>query len=285
MDRILVTGAAGFIGRALVPRLRVKGHEVFEATSASGDVAEDRTWASFPSADAVVHLAGRSFIPDSWNDPGDFIRGNVLGTIGAVEYCRKHGARLVFISSYLYGHPEVLPIAETAPLDAKNPYAFSKKLSEDTCRFYASAFGIGVTILRPFNVFGPGQAEPFLVPFILRQVKAGGPVRVKDLGPKRDYVYVDDVADAVAAAIRVRPDFGIFNIGSGESWSVEELINLIQTMLGTDYPIESRHERRRDEVMDTVADIRKARTDLGWSPAFGLRGGLEDMFSKEIECL
>ena len=277
MSSILVTGASGFIGSHLVPRLRERGHEVFAATSRSGDVAEEDTWAGYPNAEVVIHLAGKAFVPASWEQPAAFIRSNLLGTVGALGYCVQRSARLVFVSSYLYGRPETLPIRESAPLLANNPYALSKKLAEEACGFFGASMGAEITILRPFNVYGAGQSDSFLVPSIIRQVRAGRQVRVKDLEPKRDYVYVDDVVRAIQAAACRRGESGVFNIGSGVSYSVEDLIRVVQRVMGTDIPVSSDGERRKDEVMDTVADITEARRHLGWEPEWTLEAGVRKM--------
>ena len=277
MTRILVTGAPGFIGRYLVPELRSAGHDVIAMTSASGDVAEKSTWAGFPQTEVVVHLAARSFVPDSWNDPGGYIRANLLGTVAALGYCRAHEARLVFLSSYLYGDPERLPISEHAPLVAQNPYALSKKLAEEACRFFADRFGVNVTVLRPFNVYGAGQSEQFLIPSIIRQLEQGEEIRVKDLAPRRDYVYVRDVVRAIAKAAEGRRGFGVFNVGSGTSHSVEALIGIIQEVWRKQLPVVSAEERRKGEIMDTIADISHAEREIGWKPHYTLRQGLADM--------
>jgi nucleoside-diphosphate-sugar epimerase len=198
--------------------------------------------------------------------------------MAALSYCQRHGARLVFLSSYLYGHPRHLPIGESAPLVATNPYALSKKLAEESCQFFAAACGVAVTVLRPFNVFGHGQSDAFLVPSLIRQVVSGDVLRVKDLVPKRDYVYVRDVVDAIAMATRSHEGYRVLNIGAGRSYSVAELIETVQAVWGSDLPVVSDDERRADEIMDTVADITQAEQVLGWKPRFTLRQGLEEMF-------
>jgi nucleoside-diphosphate-sugar epimerase len=202
------------------------------------------------------------------------MRSNLLGTIEALEFCRRHGARLVFLSSYMYGEPERLPIDETAPVIARNPYALSKKLAEDACRFYAESFGTSVTVFRPFNVYGPGQAEPFLVPFIARQIWEGKEIRVKDLAPRRDYVYVQDVVDGIVSGAEQGLGYQLFNLGSGQSHSVEELIAAMQLVSGSALPVTTAGERRPEEIMDTVADISAARRAFGWTPGYSLRDGL-----------
>ena len=277
MSRVLVTGASGFIGRHLVPRLGAEGHVAIAIHRAAGDVAAPATWKGLPGADVVVHLAAKSFVPDSWESPGSFLRTNLTGTVEALEYCRAHGARLVFPSSYLYGDAVRQPISESSALVAKNPYALSKKLGEEACQFFADQFGVNVTILRPFNIYGLGQSETFLVPTIIKQLTTRKEVRVRDLEPRRDYVYVLDVVDAITGAVGHERGCGVFNIGSGTSHSVAELIQTIQQVWGTDVPVRSDGVRRKDEIMDTVADVSRAEQLLGWKPRFTLRQGLEDL--------
>lgn len=281
MSRVLVTGASGFIGRHLIPRLREEGFEPVEVCRSAGDVSERTTWERFPPVDVVVHLAARSYVPDSWEVPADFLRTNLTGALEALEYCRLHNARLVFPSSYMYGDAGSQPIPESHPLVAKNPYALSKKLAEDAARFFAERFNVRTTILRPFNIYGPGQSEAFLIPWILRQLKSGTEVRVKDVEPRRDYVYVLDVVDAIVKAISFDGEFGVFNLGSGASHSVAEVIATMQDVWGTRLPVRSDGLRRKDEIMDTVADVSQAAQQLGWVPRFTLRQGLEDLHASE----
>ncbi|MEO5691687.1 MAG: NAD(P)-dependent oxidoreductase [Usitatibacter sp.] len=276
-----MTGANGFIGRHLVPSLRERGHTVVEATRVDGDVADSATWARFPRTDVVVHLAGRSFVPDSWTDPRSFVESNVVGTWTALEHCRAHGARMVYLSSYLYGAPAHLPIAETAPLAVMNPYALTKKQAEQACAFYASTHGLGITVLRPFNVYGSGQPASFLVPAVLEQLRGGVEIVVKDATPRRDYVYVTDVVSAVVQALPAPRGFRVFNVGSGVSHSVADLVDLVQAVWGTSLPVRDSADRRPHEIMDTVADIRAAAAGLGWAPRFSLRAGLEEMRSRD----
>lgn len=281
MSKVLVTGATGFIGRHLCPRLRSAGHEVIATSSASGDVSDSQWWSQLSPADVVVHLAGRTFVPDSWRDPAAYMRANLLGAMGALDYCRAHRARLVFLSSYLYGNPRSQPISEDAPLMANNPYGLSKLLAEEACRFYATRLGVSVAILRPFNVYGPGQGEDFLVPFIIQQIRAGGEVRVKDLKPKRDYVHVGDVVEAIALCLDLQEAWCVFNVATGRSHSVGELIEIAQRAAGTDLPVISAEEVRPDEIMDTVADISRARTVLGWNPQWELATGIAALLARE----
>jgi len=180
---------------------------------------------------------------------------------------------LIFISAYLYGVPEKLPIPESASLCANNPYALSKKLAEDACRFYSDHYGTSITILRPFNIYGPGQGTKFLIPSIVEQIMRGVSLKVKDLEPKRDYLYIDDLTDAFLSSIEKPQRFDILNIASGTSHSVAEVIDLIQSIAKTNLPVYSAGERRQQEIMDTRGDVTRAHEILGWRPRWSLRAG------------
>lgn len=281
MSRILATGTKGFIGRVLVKQLQKQSHEVVEFSSSSGNVAEAKFWNKLPETDAVIHLAARSFVPDSWDDPTEFLHVNVIGTGHALEYCRKHKARLVFVSAYLYGIPGRLPIQESDPVQPNNPYALSKKLAEQICEFYSSYWEVPVTIIRPFNVFGPGQRTEFLISEILSQVRNCKEIRVKDLEPRRDYIYLDDMVDALIRALNAPDGFNVLNIGSGISYSVREIIDLIQQEAGTNLPVHSDQTVRQQEIPDVKADIACAEKLIGWVPRHSMVDGIANLLKME----
>lgn len=272
-----MTGAAGFIGRHLMPALQRVGDSVVAVDRSAGDLEDESTWSALPAADVVVHLAGKSFVPASWSEPSRHVRANMSGVLAALEYCRRHQARLVYLSSYLYGAPEALPIPETAAIRATNPYALSKLLAEQACQFYAEQFGLHVTVLRPFNAYGPGQGTSFLIPEIVSAVQSGNSIRIKDLEPRRDYVHVEDLVRAIVAATRNTDGYRVFNIGSGVSHSVADVIGLIQRIWGTSLPVISESIRRPGEIMDTVADVTAAASGLGWRPQISLADGLRSL--------
>ena len=274
MSNIILTGSTGFIGSNLLKALRALDHNVIELNRSSGNVAETATWSSLPASEIVIHLAALTFVPDSWIDPYQYIQTNLQGTICALEYCKKHKAKLIFMSSYMYGKAISLPICEEAEIKAFNPYSLSKKMAEEACSFYAENFDVKITILRPFNVYGPGQKTEFLIPSVIKQLMEGESVKVKVLEPKRDYIYIDDVIAFIIKGMQLDDKFNVFNIGTGISYSVAELIQAIQDVMKTDFPVYASGEKRMDEVLDTKADISKAAHLLNWTPEFTLKSGI-----------
>ena len=287
MNKILITGASGFIGRALVSKLKVQGRDVVSVDSADGDIANQQTLAKFAPQDIahVFHLAGKTFVPDSWDDPQSFCHTNVQGTINVLEYCRKSRTPLTYVSAYVYGHPDALPIREDSAIRPSNPYALTKRLAEQACEFYAAEHDLQVATIRPFNVYGIGQGANFLIPSIINQVlDSGAKIVVKDLQPKRDYVYLEDLLKALLATLNTNSKgYNVYNIGSGVSLSVKEVIDVVQDVAGTHKKIICENLVRTNELMDVVADISKAGNDLGWHPEYSFRAGIENIIRSEQE--
>lgn len=281
---VLVTGGTGFIGTAVTAASRKAGREVIALGWGDGDIAAPETLSRHRGRgiSSVIHCAGRTFVPDSWTDPAGFMTTNLLGTLRVLEFCRAEGARLIHLSAYIYGQPEKLPIAESAPVRANNPYALSKHMAEQACRFHAEQFGVPVTILRPFNVYGPGQARQFLIPAILAQLH-GTTIEMLDLEPRRDYVFLPDLVNAILRAeMLTTPGCRVVNIGSGQSVSVAEIVAAAQAAAGTSLKVVSRGKRRPNEIPDVIADITAARDLLDWSPRSGLAEGLKECWRAHV---
>ncbi len=271
----IVTGANGFIGQALCRSLDAKGWNVVPLSSADGNVATLETWRHLPPARVLFHLAGRSFVPDSWTQGPDFVSTNVVGTENALNYCREHGARLVLASAYVYGIPKRLPIRESDTPVPNNPYALTKRLAENLCEFSSVHQGVAATALRIFNVYGPGQRDEFLIPKVLKQVESRSEIRLLDLTPRRDYIYLSDVIDAFLKAAELSSGFRAINVGSGRSLSVAEIVHKIQTVAGTQLPVASELIARLQEIPDVVADVTLAEQILGWRPQVSFEMGID----------
>ncbi|MBU2699167.1 nucleoside-diphosphate-sugar epimerase [Sporomusaceae bacterium BoRhaA] len=279
MTKVFVTGATGFIGQALIKKMISLGYEVQGCSTQNGDIACRQTLENYDFSDVsqIFHLAAKTFVPNSWVNPAEFYRVNVQGTNEVLDICRKNRIGLTYISAYIYGNPLCLPISEDCSITPNNPYGHSKYLAEQLCRFYSENFGVSVKIIRPFNVYGSGQTENFLVPTLIKQALLNDEIKVKNLVPKRDYVYIDDVVSAIISASQLSKLFGIYNIGSGYSVSVQEIIDRVQHILGSNKPVVSENEIRINEINDVVADISLAMSELHWTPLCSLDKGLTKM--------
>jgi nucleoside-diphosphate-sugar epimerase len=276
MKNILVTGSKGFIGKVLTSKLLSWGYNVLGFDVDDGDITVKGSLEIFKKQNisTVFHLAGRTFVPESWTDPEVFYRVNVLGALTSLEFCRETGARLTYISSYLYGKPDYLPVDELHPIKVYNPYNHSKTVAEDICRFFKDNFHLDVLILRPFNAFGPGQSDRFIIPQIIKQVLDPHieKVEVMDLRPKRDYLYINDLVDALVLSMDAPQD--IYNVGSGYSMSVEDIITTVIELTGIRKPYVSINVERPNEIFDLYADITKISGVFNWHPVTSFSDGI-----------
>ena len=277
MSKILVTGSNGFIGKNLVSKLKASGHSVIEF---SGDILEDESYRKLHREEIshCFHLAAKSFVPDSWKSPAHFMEINVLGTEKVLEFCKTQNCSLTFISSYLYGAPKYLPIDEKHPVQTPNPYALSKHLAEELCKFYAEHFKLKISVIRPFNIYGPNQDGRFLIPELISKFLGKDEVvEVKDLTPKRDYVYISDVVEAIEGTLNIKDNYTVLNIGSGYSLSVMEIVEKIKTLSNSGKAVKSNNETRVNEIPDTVANISLAYEKMGWNPKVTFDEGITEI--------
>lgn len=274
---ILITGGRGFIGKNLTQSLINSGFEVYAPSSQELNILEKediKQW-NDKQINHVVHLAGRTVIPDSWDNPEDFFEVNTMGTLNILRYCRENRVDMTYISAYIYGIPDKNPISERDSINPNNPYAKSKHISEEMCEFFCKYFDMNISVLRLFNVYGPGQSRKFIVPFVIEQaLNEQDEITVRDLKPKRDFIFIDDVCRAIEMSIFKTQDYQLYNVGSGISYSVEDIIDLVQDELGIDKKKISEHNERRNELNEVVADIRRISEEWEWGPKITIKDGL-----------
>lgn len=278
--RIAVTGSRGFIGTHLVSKLKSANYEIVEISRETGyDLSQWDSVQTIPSCDILIHLAAKTFVPDSFDNPRDFYQTNLNLSINALELARKWKARVIYMSSYFYGPPQYIPVDEKHPLAPHNPYAQTKYLSEELCKAYSRDFDVPVISFRLFNIYGPGQKGNFLIPEILEKIKKGGTITLKDPRPKRDYIHIDDVVSAVMAGINISEEaYHVFNLGTGSSISVKELVEAIKSCSPIDFEVNFTHEYRKGEVLDSVAGVEKMMKCLNWKPQISIEKGIKSLF-------
>lgn len=298
--RLLVTGGAGYVGSVCAAHLVDAGHDVTVLDDLStghrdavpdgarfveAELAEAADAVLAEGFDGVLHFAARSLVGESVEKPELYWHGNVVTSLRLLDAMRRHGTpRLVFSSTAAtYGEPDEVPIREDAPARPTNPYGASKLAIDHAISSYAAAHGLAAVSLRYFNVagahgrFGERHAvETHLIPLVL-QVAAGLRESISVYGDDwptpdgtcvRDYIHVDDLADAHLLALRhARPGHhAIYNLGSGTGFSVREVVAACREVTGHPIPAEDAPRRAGDPAV-LVASSEAARAELGWRPS------------------
>jgi UDP-glucuronate 4-epimerase len=303
--KILVTGAAGFIGSHLCERLVAEGWRVvgldnfdpfYEAAIkrrnlttllgsaqfelAEGDIRDAGCVESILGQggfEAIVHLAAKAGVRPSIEDPVGYMDVNIHGTVVMLEAARKYGIKkFIFASSSsVYGNNEKVPFAETDSVDNPiSPYAATKKAGELICHTYSHLYGIGMTCLRFFTVYGPRQRPDLAIHKFARKIEAGEPIPVfGDGSMRRDFTYIDDIIDGVTAAIEACGEYEIYNLGESRPVRLDGLIAHLEAALGKKAVLNRLPEQPGD-VIQTYADVDKAMRRLGYQPKTELSAGL-----------
>lgn len=295
--RFLVTGGAGFLGVALANRLAAGGHAVQALDDLSngdstrldprvafthGDVDNVALlWSLLQDVDCVYHLAARVSVPQSILYPREYQRVNVGGTVSLMEAMRDTGVGRVILTSSgaVYGVQPRQPVRENDTPRPDSPYAVSKWSAEQYIHTIGELWGLETVALRIFNAYGPGQSLPVshapVVPRFLQQALTGGSVMIFGDGRQtRDYVFVDDVVEAlIVAATATGLDRTVVNIGRGRETTVVELVDQVEKAVGRRVNV-IRNAEKRGGVPRLAADISRAEQLLGFRPTIGLAEGL-----------
>lgn len=309
--KILVTGADGFIGSHLVEHLAARGHAVrafvlYNSLGSrgwldsaplgpnveffAGDIRDPQSVrAATRDCHVVLHLAALISIPYSYQAPESYLDTNVRGTMNVLQAARELGVeRVVHTStSEVYGTARSVPITEEHPLQGQSPYSASKIAADQMATAFCSSFGVPVSVLRPFNTYGPRQSARAVIPTVITQIAAGArTLRLGALHPTRDFNFVEDTVRAFVAMAEADEAVGeVVNIGSNYEISIGDTVRLIAEVMQAEVRVETDADRLRpaqSEVERLWADNAKAKRLLGWKPAYGGRDGLRHGLEKTI---
>lgn len=305
MARIVITGADGFIGSHLTEAMVRAGHEVrafvlynsfnswgwldhcapevkgnFEVFC--GDVRDPHgVRTAMQRRDAVLHLAALIAIPYSYHSPDTYVDTNIKGTLNVVQAAHDLGlSRVVHTStSEVYGTAQFVPITEEHPLQGQSPYSATKIGADQIALSFHKSFGTPVTVLRPFNTYGPRQSARAVIPTIITQIASGKRrIQLGSVHPTRDFNYVADTVAGFMASLDKDDAVGeVINIGSDYEISIGDTAHAIAEIMSVQIEIETDQQRLRPQLSEVErlwASNKKAKRLLGWTPRYGGAEGL-----------
>ena len=304
--KILITGAGGFIGSHLTEYLVEQGHQVKafvrynsrnfwgwlekskyidDIEIYSGNIRDyDSVYKSMKGIEYVFHLAALIGIPYSYYSPLAYIKTNVEGTCNLLQAAKEFNIqRMIHIStSEVYGTAQYIPINEKHPINPQSPYAATKASADYLAKSFYLSFDLPVTIVRPFNTFGPRQSARAVIPTIITQVlNDKKTIKLGNLNSSRDFAYVLDTVEGIfQIGLHDKTIGEIINIGTGEDISIYETVNIVSKLIDDDINIKTKIESKRvrpekSEVQRLVCDYSKAHKLAGWKPRYTLEEGLE----------
>lgn len=309
MSKILITGADGFIGSHLTEALVKSGHDVrafvhynsfntwgwldhcsnevsgkFDVFS--GDIRDPHgVKEAMKDCHIVLHLAALIAIPYSYHSPDTYVDTNIKGTLNVLQAARELGLKVVHTStSECYGTAKYVPITEDHPLQGQSPYSATKIAADQLAWSFYTSFDLPVTIVRPFNAYGPRQSARAVIPTIITQIANGSQsIKLGSLHPTRDFNYVTDIVNGFIAAMNSDQGYGEFiNIGSNYEISIGDTAKLIANVMGKEIEIQTDDQRLRPEKSEVErlwASNEKAKRLLNWKPEYdsldGFRRGVE----------
>jgi len=285
MKQIMITGHNGFLGSNILLKLV---SEKYDITGISTTIKKNnsikqikRNILEIKDSDIVrnstiIHLAGMTDVTYCEKHPEECYNLNVIATQKILEIARKKNCSLIYPStSHVYGIPKKLPIKETHPTNGISVYSESKILSEKLCQEYSKSYGLNISVLRLFSIYGPKNAEYKVESEIIRHLLSSNVIKIGNLSPKRDFIYIDDVTKAFQIVIKNLKNFNIYNVGSEKSYSIQEICDILKKKYGKDITVVADKEKiRKNDIKSVVSDCSKIKR-LGWKPKISINEGLE----------
>ena len=286
MEKIIITGSTGFIGNHLIPELskkydifgisknKIKSSKNFTSHKIDITKSELNLKNEFTK---IVHMAAYSDVTYCNLNPTKCYELNVKSTQKMLEIARKNDAGFVFLSSsHVYGNQNKNPLSETDACHPLTHYASSKKMSEILCETYSETYGLDIRIARIFSGYGPKSSKSNLIYNIINQMINNSKITLGSISHKRDFIFISDIITGLTEIINSKKrGFRIYNIGSGKSTSIEDLVKTCLNLFCKNQKlISSKKESRKNESLDVYADISKMKSEFNWKPQISIKKGL-----------
>ena len=285
MKEIIITGHTGFIGTSLTQKLIGSPYKItgisrtkqkqFSIKQKQKDLNKI-TNSDIPKNSIIGHLSANADFALCQKKPKECFFTNVVGTEHLLEIARKKDCKLLFLStSHTYGVPRKLPIREDHRREATSIYSATKLQGEILCESFSKTYGMDITMVRLFSVYGPKSPKYSLIKRIIKQLLEKNELRLGKLFPKRDFIFIDDVVRALIILLKQIKGFNTFNIGSGKSTSIQTLCNKLMKLEKKTIPIiPEKTLLRKNDIPEIKSDISKMK-QLGWEPKISLDEGLK----------
>ena len=296
--RIGITGGSGFIGTHIANVLKSKYEvaifdrlkpKIEDIEFIKGNIIDDSIQKAFEDCDVVIHLAAAVGVKITEEDPILTLNTNILGTKNVLEACKSNNVKKIILasSSEVYGEPLKIPIEESDPAIPITSYGISKIAAEEYVKAYAVSFGLKYTILRFFNVYGPGQSKDFVIPEFVSNASKNNPILIHGSGSQiRSFCHISDISNGVSLSIE-KGDNEIINIGNAnEPITISELAKKIIGITNSKssiqfVPFTDSNRRRQKEIINRIPSIKKAESMLSYKPKISLNDGIS-MLKGEI---
>ena len=274
MVKILVTGHKGFIGSHLIDSLKNCDIVTDSINGKRINLQNIEEVMKIEPVDTVIHLGGKTEKGLEWKE---YFENNIIGTLNILKYCiKKNIKKIIFVSSYVYGNPKYSPIDEQHQISPHNLYTKSKFLAEELCKIYSEKYKLNVIILRPFNIFARSMNKDYLISNLIESVNTKKTVTITNRTSKRDFLYIDDFIELILKIKDYDFKYEIFNVGSGISYSFDEVIEIIEKNTSKKLNLEYKNDDQ-SYIQNITADNSKITKILDWKPELTFEEGLQKL--------
>ena len=274
MTKILVTGHKGVIASHLIKKLSNCEIIIDSINGKRIDLQNNDEVMKIEPVDTVIHLGGKTEKGLEWKE---YFENNIIGTLNILKYCiKKNIKKIIFVSSYVYGNPKYSPIDEQHQISPHNLYTKSKFLAEELCKIYSEKYKLNVIILRPFNIFARSMNKNYLISNLIESVNTKKTVTITNRTSKRDFLYIDDFIELILKIKDYDFKYEIFNVGSGISYSFDEVIEIIEKNTSKKLNLEYKNDDQ-SYIQNITADNSKITKILDWKPELTFEEGLQKL--------
>ena len=274
METVLVTGFNGFIGSHLIPQLIQKYNVVGLSTSKNSQLKISQIKTDITKIDKkilpskiskIIHLAAISDVDFCQKNPLDASHINILGTQKILELARKHDSQVIFMStSHVFGSQKTNPIDECCQKNPTSIYAATKLAGESLCESYSNSYGLNIGVMRLFSVYGPNSPKHSVTTNIIKQIISKKIIKLGNIKSKRDFLYVDDVINAILLIMKKNRNYNAYNVGSEKSYSINKICTILKGISEKNFTINtSRTKIRKNDSMEILSNSSKLKK-LGW---------------------